>query len=181
MATHKVCTKCKKKKKSEEFYKDICGKLGLSSRCKACIPKRTKEERHLYYKKNCEKYRLEGKNYREVNSEKTRLKRQLDIKEDPEKVKRKNKEYTETYMKKYPEKYKEGGLKSSLKYYYNNHEKIKEGNLKDKELLTDAYIKKNIYRVFNISNKEQTPEMIIAYRQIMQLNRTLKEARKSCY
>lgn len=57
----KICTKCKKEKSINEFYKDSNSKDGLTSRCKACHKK--------YRDINREKQRLYMQNLRSTKNE----------------------------------------------------------------------------------------------------------------
>jgi len=62
----KTCSVCKIEKEENDFYKDIRGKFGLFSKCKACLQKYYEEK----YKNDPEKYLKRVKKYVDENKEK---------------------------------------------------------------------------------------------------------------
>jgi hypothetical protein len=110
----KYCTKCKKYKDLNNFYKDKNHKDGLCSECKKCCYKRNK----LYYKNNPEKVKEYSKKWYINNIEKHKGRSKKWRKNHLKKVK----EYNQRGYKKNSEKIK----KVSKKWHKNNRAKINE-------------------------------------------------------
>lgn len=65
----KICTKCKKEKSLDKFYKDLQKKDGLHCACKECKSKDAK----IYKSKNSERLKLTAKEYDRERKEKGEL------------------------------------------------------------------------------------------------------------
>jgi len=86
----KVCTKCKKSKSLDKFYKHSGQKSGLRPDCKGCCKKHNllhKEEKIQYNKKYYQQHINEFKSYQKQNKERVKKVRKLYCLKNPDKVK----------------------------------------------------------------------------------------------
>jgi len=85
----KKCSKCKKEKSRDNFYKRSRNHEGLNSVCKKCSQARCKKQ----YKDNSEKMKARKKKWRENNPEKSKASTKKYRKNNPEKVKESERRY----------------------------------------------------------------------------------------
>lgn len=86
----KVCTKCKKSKYLDEFYKHSGQKSGLRPDCKECCKKHNllhKEEKFKYNKKYYQQHKKEMKAYTERHKERIKKVRKIYCSKNPDIVK----------------------------------------------------------------------------------------------
>jgi len=136
MEKTKTCSKCKKTKSVNEFYKYKEHKDGLRYYCKKC----DKEQCKKYYKNNSDKIKMGRNKY---------------YKNNPGKIVASSKLYYEKNKKKIK--------KATREYYENNKEKAKEYN---KEYYTDNVRKiKETTRKYRKNNKEKIRKYQKEYRK----------------
>jgi hypothetical protein len=109
----KTCSKCQEVKPLTDFYNHRPGKFGVSSRCKKCLKKKSKEWR----KNNPEKRKEYKAQYDRNNSEKI-------------------KEYNKKWHENNPERVRE----IDRKYRKNNPEKDNSKNSKRKALIRNSIV-----------------------------------------
>lgn len=122
----KICTKCKKEKKLEEFHKHPSGQFGRHPRCMEC----RREEKRIEYKKNSEYYKIKSSEYFKNNKEKILDKNKIRYEEKKEKYLSRQKEY---YIENKNKK-----IEYQREYYHSHkeeqrervHQKRKDGKFK---------------------------------------------------
>ncbi len=120
----KICTKCKKEKNIESFYKRKTFKDGYTTWCKGCY----KEYNQEWENKNKSQREEYHKNYREKNKE--------IIKERKKESYNKNKEYYKIWEKEYYQKNKE-------KIFRKTKDRIKNSPINITYASIHRYIKKH--------------------------------------
>ena len=134
----KECTRCKKIKSMEDFYKKSDKNDGRGSCCKECESdkqresKKYKEYQKEYREKNKDKIKVQRKQYREANKEELAKRSKIWRENNKEKKRESDRRYREAhpnYMKEWHKAHKE----HDKQYYLNNQERIIQYRINHKE------------------------------------------------
>lgn len=147
----KTCSKCKKRKKISEFYKDKNKKDKHSCICKLCSSNYTKR----YYQENREQVNKQHKDYYLKNKKRIYENKRDYFKKHKKRIKQQSKIYRKKNHKKLCKKKRE--------YYKDNKEKILKYHkiyYKKNKLKKLKYAKK-----YHINNKKKRVEYNVEYRR----------------
>ena len=139
-----------------------------------------------YKKKNADRLRIQGYEYKSKNPEKwklyDRLKAREYYKKNPEKVKRKNKKWNDlntdsvkAYRQLYKKNNKEKIKIKDKKYRYDNKERINARERSYSNELHASYIKTTLRKT---GIKNHAPEIVEEKRLCLQIKRKIKQLKK---
>ena len=117
----KTCSKCKKEKTLEEFYRRKTSKDGRKSECKECAKQ--------YYENNREKFRENGKRFYENNKEKVLEQKKQWYENNKERIREQRRQFRENNREEILERqrqWRENNREYQKQWYENNKEEILE-------------------------------------------------------
>jgi hypothetical protein len=145
----KICTKCGEEKQLNDFHKKSRSKDGFTSQCKTCRCKYTLD----YSSNNKDKKRISDSNYYKNNKVKVN-------------------QYKLNWYHENKDRLRDSVLNRQRKSYHENKDLHKMRYNQAIESVNDWYVELILTRVIDVSSS--TLELIEAKRQIIKINRLLK-------